>query len=246
MGGAGRNRSSTRMRDPFAGFGFGPSLMDEFFGGGDPFMGGGGFGGSSSMQSFSSFSSGGGGRMISKSVSTSTYIGPDGRKVTRKETTVTNPDGSTQSNVEEYTEEPSGGGRRIDYGGDNRSSNRSSTRLTYDPYAGNDTRSNRSSVRMSSNYDSYQDNNNNLHAMDGSNLRRMSSKDPYSVPSSHSTSSARQSVRMNSSSTSSYQQQPTPSRHYEQEYYDTHSDLGMKYSSAGSSSSSSRPKSIRK
>ena len=50
------------------------------------------------MSSFSSFSSSsssfGGSGKSGKSVSTSTYIGPDGRKVTKKSTTIYKPDGS--------------------------------------------------------------------------------------------------------------------------------------------------------
>ncbi len=49
--------------------------------------------GMSSFSSFSSSSSSFGGKS-GKSVSTSTYIGPDGRKVTKKSTTVYKPDGS--------------------------------------------------------------------------------------------------------------------------------------------------------
>lgn len=98
------------------GFGFGPSLMDEFFGGSDPFASFGQTGGSHTSTSFSSFSSSssGGRGGMSRSVSTSTYIGPDGRKITRKETKVTNPDGSVESNVEEFTEDANRGGRLED------------------------------------------------------------------------------------------------------------------------------------
>lgn len=91
----------------FGGFGFKSSMFDDFFGGNDPFEN---FGKSNSFQqaSFSSSSStfGAGGRGISRSVSTSTYIGSDGRKKVRKETVITNPDGSKESNVEEFTEDP--------------------------------------------------------------------------------------------------------------------------------------------
>lgn len=116
--GGGRGMSGLHQslfgQDPFGD----PFFSDGFGGGGGV---GGGFIGGGALQSFSSFSSssGGGGRMVGRSVSTSTYIGPDGRKITRKETTVTNPDGSQEKNVEEFTEEPPVGSR-IEYGGDNR------------------------------------------------------------------------------------------------------------------------------
>ena len=103
------------------GFGFGSSLMDDFFGGSDPFASFGAMGGGAhtSFSSFSSSSMSSGGRGgVSRSVSTSTYIGPDGRKVTRKETRVTNPDGSVESHVEESTEEAPRG--RIEDGRDAR------------------------------------------------------------------------------------------------------------------------------
>lgn len=100
----------------FGGFGH-SSLMNDFFGG-DPFMRGmddmddfgmtGGVGGSGRssgfIQSSSSFTSSGSGRGITRSVSTSTVIGPDGRRTTKKTTTVTHPDGRKESNVEEFTE----------------------------------------------------------------------------------------------------------------------------------------------
>lgn len=110
----------------FGGFGGGfggSSLMDEFFGGADPFASfgqHGGFGGSHSSFSSSSFSSSStsSGRGVTRSVSTSTYIGPDGRRVTRKETTVRHPDGSVERNVEEETEDPPMS--RLEYGGSSR------------------------------------------------------------------------------------------------------------------------------
>lgn len=126
-GARGQQHRRTRGHDPFGvgGFGGGISLMDNFFGRSDPFarmhsFGGFDTGNSHMSTSFSSFSSssmsGGGGGMMSRSVSTSTYIGPDGRKVTRKETTVTRADGTRESNVEEYTEEPDPAyGRRLGY-----------------------------------------------------------------------------------------------------------------------------------
>jgi len=134
------NMNRGRSHDAFGG-GMRGGLHSSLFGGGDPFgdpfltagLGGGfGGGGFSSNQSFSSFSSssmgGQGGRMVGRSVSTSTFIGPDGRKVTRKETTVTNPDGSQDRSVEEFTEDAKGTGSRIEYGGDN---NRYNNRLPY-------------------------------------------------------------------------------------------------------------------
>ena len=138
MGGQ-RNRSSNR------GFGGGPfgSFHDEFFGGGDPFgtdmFGSGARGGGGMSSSFTSFSSsssssssfGGGRGGMSTSTQTKTYIGPDGRRVTRKETTgtthnslysallawsciiqtflfchlVIHPDGRRESNVEEFVDD---------------------------------------------------------------------------------------------------------------------------------------------
>ena len=123
------------LRGGRGGFGFGGSLMDEFFGG-DPFHeefmtggaagGRGGAGGRGATQSFStSFSSsssrismggGGGGR----SVSTSSYTDQFGRTVTRKETKIYHPDGTSETNVEEFVQEPNGrieGGHRSGSGG---------------------------------------------------------------------------------------------------------------------------------
>lgn len=145
-GGAGMAFSDPFFSSSGGDFPGGSLFSDEFFGGRDPFarmssldaMGGMGLGARSSSISFSSSSSiGAGGRpgmVKSRSVSTSTFIGPDGRKVTRKETVVINPDGTRQSNVEEHFEEPnhSGSNRLMDgsggrplplqYGGDNRGS----------------------------------------------------------------------------------------------------------------------------
>jgi len=100
------NRSSGRNRE--GGFGrnpFGSLFNDDFFNS-DPFgdFGGGGFGSSSSSMSFSS-SIGGSGKGVSRSTSTSSYIGHDGRRITRKETTVTHSDGRKESNVEEFIED---------------------------------------------------------------------------------------------------------------------------------------------
>lgn len=108
-------------RGGFQGFGR-SSLLDNFFGG-DPFMGGGmdmhfgmnnhhhdnrqqqGF--SSSSMSFSSSSFSGGRSGAGKSVSTSTFIDTNGRRVTKKTTTITHPNGKQESTVEESVEEPS-------------------------------------------------------------------------------------------------------------------------------------------
>lgn len=80
-------------------------------------MHGGGF---SSSTSFSSSSFGGHGGGMSKSVSSSTYIGPDGRKITRKETTIVHPDGRRESNVEE-TIDGQPVNNRLAYGASSRS-----------------------------------------------------------------------------------------------------------------------------
>jgi hypothetical protein len=92
MMGAGGQRSRSHRAGPF-----GSIFHDDFFGGGHPFghgmHGSGGGGMSSSFTSFSSSSSsfGGGRGGMSTSTQTKTYIGPDGRRVTRKETTGTAP-----------------------------------------------------------------------------------------------------------------------------------------------------------
>lgn len=111
------NRSSGRShrsRDPFA------SMMDDpfsdpFFSGGfggggsmmrgrsmiDDMMSGGMGGATSSFSSFSSSSSFGGGGSSGKSESISTSIGPDGRRITRREVTTIHPDGTRETTVEE-------------------------------------------------------------------------------------------------------------------------------------------------
>jgi DnaJ homolog subfamily B member 6 len=168
-----QQQQQQRSTDPFGGRGFGggfgPSLMDEFFGGGmmggglggDPFMrmqSFGGFEGGTGMSSASSFSfssssgmRGGGGNMVSRSVSTSTYIGSDGRKVTRKETVVTNPDGSQERNVEEFTEEPDTRHNRLAY--DNVSNNNNLRVLSY-----NTSNNNNDGLRRNSSTSSNQSN----------------------------------------------------------------------------------------
>lgn len=204
MGGNGRsNRGRDRRRDdPFGmgmgtgGFGFGPSLMDEFFGGGsDPFMGFsnmGGMGGQSmtSFSSFSSSSSTGVRGGTSRSVSTSTFIGPDGRKITRKETTITHPDGRRESNVEEHVEEAGQGSRRIDYGGDNSFNSGNSRYLS-----------------NSSNYGGGY-NANEARALEGASLRRMNTTGHtagHSPMQNHSSSAHRTvSYSSNGSSSSKY------------------------------------------
>jgi curved DNA-binding protein CbpA len=105
----------------FGGFGHSPfgrsSLLDDMFGG-DPFadmgggMGGGMGAGFSKSSSFSSSSFGG--RGVSRSVSTSTVIGADGRRVTKTITTVTHPDGRQETNTEEHTDQVDN--RRLGYG----------------------------------------------------------------------------------------------------------------------------------
>lgn len=185
--GGGIRRKTSRN----AGGGFSSSLMDDFFGGGmmgahggDPFarmhsfggmdmMGGGSAGfSSSSFSSFSSSSMSSGGRGISRSVSTSTYIGPDGRKVTRKETTVTHPDGSRESNVEEYTEEAPSGGGRLGYQG-----NSSALPIGYGGGSGKSTGSAKSSGKFNSG---------------GGDLRRMQSTSSTTSSSSSRRSSSRE------------------------------------------------------
>jgi hypothetical protein len=101
----------------FGGFGHSPfgrsSLLDDMFGG-DPFadMGSGMGAGFSQSSSFSSSSFGG--RGVSRSVSTSTVIGADGRRVTKTTTTVTHPDGRQETNTEEHTDHVDN--RRLGYG----------------------------------------------------------------------------------------------------------------------------------
>jgi curved DNA-binding protein CbpA len=228
-GGSNKNRNS--RRDPFGGFGgfgFGSSsLMDDFFGGagGDPFASFGG-GGHTSTTSFSSFSSssfsGGRGGGTSKSVSTSSYIGADGRKVTRKETKITNADGSTQSNVEEYTEDTAG--NRLEYNGDNRNN-----RLPYDnrQQASSSSSSSSSYVgRGPSGSYSYAGNGASASgSYAGTNLKRMSSGSPAAAPSSHRSSSHRSSS----------------SRDQDGDYYqDSNKDPRTSYSHASSSTSRNR------
>jgi DnaJ family protein B protein 6 len=102
----------------FGGFGHSPfghgSLMDDFFGGGDPFANMDAFGGGGGFSSTSySSSSSMGGRGVTRSVSTSTVIGPDGRRMTKKTTTVIHPDGRRDTNTEEYADHVQDG--RLDY-----------------------------------------------------------------------------------------------------------------------------------
>jgi curved DNA-binding protein CbpA len=86
-----RNRDpfASMMMDPFSGFGG--------MGGGFGDMGG-DFSSQSSFASCSSFS-GGAGRS-GKSTSTSTFIGPDGKRITKRETTTYHPDGTSETTVE--------------------------------------------------------------------------------------------------------------------------------------------------
>jgi len=119
------NASGSRGHDPFGMGGFGAfgarsSLFGDFFDH-DPFMrnndpfGSSGMASSSSM-SYSSSMSSNGRIAVGKSVSSSTYIGPDGRSVTKKTTTVTHPDGSQEVNTEEfYGEAAPSAGNRLGY-----------------------------------------------------------------------------------------------------------------------------------
>jgi len=92
-------------RDPFD---------DPFFASMGGFGGsGGGFSSASSFSSSSFSSSVGGGATQSRSVSTTTTIGSDGRRVTRTETTVINRDGTRVTTVDESVDE--GGGRSLGY-----------------------------------------------------------------------------------------------------------------------------------
>jgi len=111
-GNRGGNRGSNRSRDPFASMmddPFGDPFFSGGFGGGsmrgrgmiDDMMSGGMGGGMSSFSSFSSSSSFGGGGSSGRSESISTSIGPDGRRVTRREVTTINPDGTRETTVEE-------------------------------------------------------------------------------------------------------------------------------------------------
>jgi hypothetical protein len=109
-------------------FGFG----DPFFGSGDPFasmqqmhhlrMGAAGGPSSSLSSSFSSSSSSmmmNGRQGVGRSVTTTSYTGPDGRTVTRRETTTHNADGTVDRHVEESTSDERGGRagvRRLDAG----------------------------------------------------------------------------------------------------------------------------------
>ena len=125
-----RQRSNGRRSGPFGGGPFASLFNDDFFGesgfGDDLFKGGGSGGMSTSFSSFQSSSFSGGGRGMSTSTQTKTYIGPDGRRITRKETTgtyialvnrtaflilsfhfgtVIHPDGRRESNVEEFVDD---------------------------------------------------------------------------------------------------------------------------------------------
>ena len=123
----GAHNASSRGHDPFGMGGFGafgarPSMFgdvfdhDPFMRNNDPFGSSGMASSSSSSMSFSSSMSSNGRVAVGKSVSSSTYIGPDGRSVTKKTTTVTHPDGSQEVNTEEfYGEAASSAGNRLGY-----------------------------------------------------------------------------------------------------------------------------------
>jgi len=169
---AGNRHSTGAFRGGFGGFG--GSLFEDILGGGDSFARMQSFDGSGAMASFSSssFSSSSGGRggTISRSVSTSTYIGADGRKVTRKETTVVHLDGTRESNVEETTEEAAPS-NRLGYASDfTRNNSRG-----YDNLTARDARDRRSlPVSMARDF--------------SSDLRRMSSQASTTSTSSKSSS----------------------------------------------------------
>jgi len=117
----GAHNASSRGHDPFGMGGFGAFGARSSLFGDDPFMrnfdpfGSSGMASSSSM-SFSSSMSSNGRVAVGKSVSSSTYIGPDGRSVTKKTTTVTHPDGSQEVNTEEfYGEAAPSAGNRLGY-----------------------------------------------------------------------------------------------------------------------------------
>mmetsp|Transcript_30051 Transcript_30051/g.39540 ORF Transcript_30051/g.39540 Transcript_30051/m.39540 type:complete len:315 (-) Transcript_30051:252-1196(-) len=113
-----RQRQRQQQQQRGGGFGMGGSMFnDPFFS--DPFGSMGmGMGSGSSMFQSSSFGGGGGGTRSffqqttssfngpGQSISTSTHIGPDGRRVTRKEITQINADGTTSTTVEESEDYP--------------------------------------------------------------------------------------------------------------------------------------------
>ena len=91
----GHNHPFFGQNDPFSDPFFNMTANDGF---------GGGF--SSFGSGFSSFASSSGG--TSRSVSTTTTIGPDGRRSVRKETTIVHADGSRETTVEESSDSGSG------------------------------------------------------------------------------------------------------------------------------------------
>lgn len=97
----GRGRVDDFMRSPFGG----GSLFADF--NNDPFfssmgsLGRSGMGTGTSSSSFSSYSFSSGGGATSRSETTKTIIGPDGKRVTRKEVTITHPDGTQETTVQE-------------------------------------------------------------------------------------------------------------------------------------------------
>lgn len=117
-GGEGVNNGA-RRRDPFDDpFFSDPFGHDRFFSGMGNFgnMGMGGM--SSSSMSFSSSSSSSSGRVTSgRTESTTTTIGPNGERITRREVTVIHPDGRRETTVD------NGDSGRIAYGGPSNSSN---------------------------------------------------------------------------------------------------------------------------
>ncbi len=100
------SNNTNRVQDPFStmmggmggfGGGFG-SMFDEM----ENAMRGGGGGGGNGFTSMSSFSSSSGGGMgAGRSVSTSSFTGPDGRTVTKTTTTIRHADGSVETHSSE-------------------------------------------------------------------------------------------------------------------------------------------------
>lgn len=99
----GRQQVQPRRGD---GFPFGTMFGDDFFGSSSS--------SSSSSFSSSSFSSSSGGISSGRSVSTTTFIDNNGKRTTKRTTTVINPDGTRQVNSDKWQDEVprDGGGRK--------------------------------------------------------------------------------------------------------------------------------------
>jgi curved DNA-binding protein CbpA len=127
------NGGGTRNPNPFAGGQFGGPGFGSMFGGGifggrgfDNGFGGGGGGGFTSFSSSSSTVIRGGAGRSGKSISTSTSIDSQGRRVTRTETTTYNADGTKDTKVDEsHDDVPNYGRIEVGFGG---GSNRGSGR----------------------------------------------------------------------------------------------------------------------